>query len=200
MKQRLLALAAAAAAAVAGSILFIDWDTGQPVTESRPGVFEFLDRDQCELGAACTATRCVEANNHWIDGGSGCRARLASCEVRVGAHARAWAADAGMALGPGLYQNLRFLGALCPARDGGQNFAVPMGGDGLPQFTSIAAVTPRCVRAPADGGQLCRRSERDGGFRYFGAGNVFPVSESNGHASCEPCGCVVMSGDKDTDL
>jgi hypothetical protein len=59
-----------------------------------------------------------------------------------------------------------------------------------------------CVRAPLDGGQECKRvgDAFSGGTRYFGAGNVFPVGESNGHASCEPCGCAVLFGDKDTDL
>jgi hypothetical protein len=200
MRQRLLAIAAVAAAAVAGSVLFINWDTGR-VAQQPQGAFEFLDRSQCQLGAACNAAQLRVANAIWADAGSSCSARFANCDVRVGAQARAWAADAGLTLGPQNYQRLRFLGALCPAADGGQNFTVPMGDDGLPQFMSIAQQTPGCVRAPVAGGTSCQRSEGDGGFRYFGAGNVFPAALSNGDPSCQPVGCSVFFGDNpDIDL
>ena len=54
----------------------------------------------------------------------------------------------------------------------------------------------RCVAAPADGGTLCQRSERDGGYRYFGAGNRMERGESNGHASCVDVPCVVHAGEE----
>jgi hypothetical protein len=200
MRQRLLAIAAAALSAGAGAVLFINWDTGQ-VARQPQGAFEFLDRTQCQLGVACNAALCVDANNVWADAGSNCTARFASCTVRVGAQARAWAADAGLTLGPQRYQKLRFVGALCPAQGGGQNFTIPMGDDGLPQFVSVVQQTPDCVRAPVAGGTSCQRSEGDGGFRYFGAGNVFPAAQSNGDPSCQPVGCSVFFGDNpDTDL
>lgn len=190
MRARLLALAAAVSAAGAGSLLLVDWDTGQPVTYP-PGGFEVLDRSDC-TPSVCGLAACDRANDVLADAGDPCRARLVTCDVRIGATARAWLSDAGLALGPKPYQRVQFIGLRCPAVDGGFAFGVPMDDHGLPQFMRATAVTPRCVRATAAG---CQRSERDGGFRFFGLGNVFPASESNGHASCEAVGCSVFFGD-----
>lgn len=195
MKQKLLALAALVSAAGAGSLLLADWDTGQPVAPP-PGGFEVLDRDSCTV-SACGILGCLNANNVLADAGSPCVTRLADCDVRIGAKARAWLSDAGLSLGPKPYQRVRFVGLRCPV-DGGFSYGVPMNDEGLPQFSSASAVTPRCVRAPA-GNSTCLRAETDGGARYFGEGNVFPVAEARG-SGCEACGCVVMSGDSDGDL
>ncbi|MBK7865210.1 MAG: hypothetical protein IPJ65_42755 [Archangiaceae bacterium] len=199
MKRRLLALAAALSAAGAGSLLLVNRDTGEPVT-APPGAFEILNRSACSV-AACNANLCNQAENVLADAGSTCTTRLVTCDVRVGAQARAWATANGLTLGPQRYQRLRFVGLRCPGADGGSSFGVPMGDDGLPQFASLAQQTPLCVRAPVAGGTSCQRSERDGGFRFFGSGNVFPATESNGDPSCKPVGCSVLFGDDaDRDL
>ena len=69
---------------------------------------------------------------------------------------------------------------------------VAQDGTDLPAFEVMQS---RCVAAPSDGGTACRRSERDGGFRYFGADNSMLRSESNGHATCEATPCVVLAGE-----
>ena len=201
MRQRLLALAALVSAAGAGTVLFAQWNAGSiDAAPELPGGWELVDRQSCTT-AVCNAPRCIEANNVLADAGRGnCDTRLVACDVRLGARARALAEDAGDAPGPRKYQRVRFVALRCPAADGGSAWAIPVTDAGYPAW-GTAVVTPRCVRAPADGGTLCQRSERDGGYRYFGTGNVIePASESNGHATCEPCGCRVMAGDSDEEL
>ena len=199
MKRFLQMLAAAVGLAGAGTLLLVDWNTGATVS-APPGAFELLNRESCNVGA-CAAGACTQANNLLADAGSSCTTRLITCDVRVGAQARAWAADAGVSLGAKRYQRLRFIGLRCPGADGGFAMGIPMGDDGLPQFMQVAQQTPLCTRAPVAGGTGCQRSERDGGFRFFGSGNVFPAAESNGDPSCEPVGCSVLFGDDaDRDL
>lgn len=200
MRQRLLALAALVASAGAGTLVFVNWDTGDRV-RPRHGAFEILEDADC-TPSACGVAACTQANNILTDAGSSCTTRLITCDnVRVGPAARQWAADNGLTLSASKYQTLRFIGLRCPGTDGGFAFGIPMNDAGLPQFMSVSQQTPKCVRAPLAGGTGCQRSQRDGGFRYFGAGNVFPAAESNGHASCEPVGCRVLFGDNpDTDL
>lgn len=194
MRQRLLALAVAVIGAGAGTVLLVDWDTGQ-VVDARPGAFEFLDRSACSQ-SACGASLCVQANDVLADAGSACTTRFGTCDFRVGARARAWAADAGLTLGPSRYQRLRLVGLRCPAVDGGFAFGVPMDDAGMPQFASVTQLTPLCVRAPLDGGTDCKKlgAEVDGGARFIGTGNVFPAAAAAG-AQCEPVACSVFFGD-----
>lgn len=58
----------------------------------------------------------------------------------------------------------------------------------------LSFVPPDCVRAPADGGGVCLRSEGDGGALSYGPGNVFPASLASG-PDCEQVECVVVLGD-----
>lgn len=191
-RARLIALASAVAAAGAGSLVLVNWDTAQPIS-APPGAFELLDRSKCTV-AACGANLCLQANDVLADAGSACTSRLVTCDVRIGQQARDWAADAGLVLGPQRYQRLRFVGLRCAGADGGFSFGVPMDDTGMPQFASVAQQTPLCVRAPLDGGHLgCRRDEHDGGSRDFGRGNVFPAVDGVG--TCEPVQCSVMYGD-----
>jgi hypothetical protein len=185
MRARLLALAALVAAAGAGTLLLVDWDTAQPV-KAPPGAFEFIDRSTCAV-AACGAQLCIQADNVLVDAGSACTTRLVTCDVRVGQQARDWAADAGLTLGAKRYQRIRFVGLRCPGADGGSSF-------------SVTTQTPRCVRAPLDGGLDCLRTPPGGAPTFFGTGNVFAAGEASG-TQCEPVSCAVVFGDNpDTDL
>lgn len=198
MKSRLLALAALLSSAVAGTLLLVNWDTGQMV-QAPQGAFEIINRSSCTV-AACGANLCLQANDVLADAGSSCTSRLVTCDVRVGQQARDWATDAGLALGAQRYQRLRFVGLRCPGVDGGFSFGVPMDDTGMPQFASIAQQPALCVRAPVDGSGTCTRDQHDGGSRYFGAGNVFPAGDAVG-PDCQAVECAVMFGDNpDTDL
>ncbi len=204
MKQRLVAIVAALSAAGlgAGAIVFVNWNdaTIERVIVDVDG-WTLMERDSC-VPRACALTSCVQAQNHLTDAGSTCVPRLVACDWRITQGIRDAAAAAGVTLGPKKYQRLELGTLRCPGEDGGFTWTVPRADSGWPVIADVVPeVTPRCVRAPLDGGALCQRSERDGGFRYFGAGNVFLSSESNGHAQCEPCGCSVMYGDNpDVDL
>jgi hypothetical protein len=198
MRARLLAIVSALTAAGlgAGALVFVQWNEPHSIEHVVLNMQDWplMDSDSC-VPRACGLQACVTAQNHLTDAGTGCVTRLVACDWRITQRMRDAAAESGATLGPKKYQRLEIGTLRCPGRDGGFTWAVPLDDAGWPIVADVAEVTPRCVRAPLDGGQLCRRSERDGGFRYFGAGNVFPASESNGHASCEPCGCAVMSGD-----
>lgn len=198
MRQRLLALVATLTAAGlgAGSLVFIKWNEPHLIEHFVANVdgWELMDSDSC-VPRACGTAKCTAAQNHLADAGTGCVVRLVACDWRVTPRMRAAASANGVALGPKKYQRIEVGAMRCPGADGGFAWAVALDDAGWPIVADVAEVTPRCVRAPLDGGQLCRRSERDGGFRYFGAGNVFPADESNGHAQCEACGCAVVFGD-----
>lgn len=200
MRQRILALAAALSALGAGSVVFLRWETAEVdrVLEN-PSQWEWVDRDSCTV-RACSSNACQRALDHLQDAGSACVPRLVACDFRVSQRMRNCFADAGVAISSKKYQRLELTAIRCPGVDGGLTFGTAFDDAGCP-VDAAAVTTPRCVRAPVAGGTGCRRSERDGGFRYFGAGNVFPAAESNGHVSCEPVGCSVVFGDNpDTDL
>lgn len=199
MKQRLLALAAVVAAAGAGTLVFVNWDTGLPDTPM-PGAFDAFQTADC-TPSACAANLCTQADNVLADAGSACRSRLVTCDnVRVGQRMRDWAADAGLTLGPQRYQTLRFVGMRCPGVDGGFSFGIPLDDTGLPQFSSATQMTPPCVRAPLDGGTDCRLVLPDAGLMFYGTGNVFPAAQSSG-TQCEAVSCrVVFGDDPDTSL
>lgn len=201
MRQRLLAIVATLTAAGlgAGSLLFVQWNEPHVIEHMVLDVdgWSLMDSDSC-VPRACGTARCVTAQNHLTDAGTGCVVRLVACDWRVTPRMRAAASASGV--GPKRYQRIEVGALRCSGADGGFAWAVPLDDAGWPVVADFAEVTPRCVRAPLDGGQLCRRRLPDGGTRYFGAGNVMPVSESNGHATCEPCGCAVVFGDGDGDL
>jgi len=68
-----------------------------------------------------------------------------------------------------------------------------------PKNVALMSGAPDCVRAPV-GNVTCRRDEHDGGSRFFGEMNVFPVGDAVG-AGCEGVDCAVMFGDNpDTSL
>jgi hypothetical protein len=74
------------------------------------------------------------------------------------------------------------------------SFVTGMCGHG-PRNVTLSVDAPDCVRAPLDGGLTCLRDLGDGdGGKYFGRGNVFPVSQAAG-SNCEPVGCSVFYGD-----
>jgi hypothetical protein len=197
-RAQLILLAIAVSGAVAGTVLLIQASTGQQV-QAPPGTFEVIDRSSCTQNA-CGAPLCVTANNIMADAGLSCTAQLITCDMRVGQQARDWAAANSLTLGPQRYQRLRIVGARC-AVDGGFAWGIPLDDNGLPQFVSVAQVTPLCVRAPLDGGTDCLRAGFSGidgttptAPAFFGTGNVFPASLSSG-TQCEPVACSVMFGD-----
>lgn len=193
MKQRLVALATALVATGAGTLLFVNWDTGQPA-QPRRGGFEIID---CSPPTACAAPACVQAQNHLNDAGfPACSPRLVECEVRVGQAARNWASDAGLELAPKPYQSVRLVGMRCPGADGGFAFGIPLDDDNLPQFKSIAASTPPCVRAPVGNTTCLRDPPGAEPARFIGELNVFPATEASG-TGCEPVGCRLFFGDSD---
>lgn len=202
MKQRLLALVAAVSALGAGAALFFNWESATvELTIPDTGSWEQVDRSSCST-AACVGTneRCTAAQNHLTDAGSSCVPRFVDCDFRISQRMRNCFADAGVAVSSAKYQRVRLIALRCPGIDGGQAFGVPFDDAGCPIDGELVA-TPLCVRAPVVGGTGCKRSEGDGGFRYFGAGNVFPASLSNGDATCQPVACSVFYGDNpDVDL
>lgn len=201
MKQRLTQLAAAVLAAGvaggAGVVVFVNWESGdvERVVVDIDG-WQMLDRDSCSA-RACGANQCDVARNHLADAGlSQCDPRFAACDWRVSSKMRTCLERNGVTLGPKKYHRVELLALRCPVAGGGFSWGVPVDDAGCPIWASSSAeVTPRCVRAPVAGGTGCQRSVGDGGFRYFGAGNVFPAALSNSHASCEPVNCTVLYGD-----
>jgi hypothetical protein len=193
MKQRLLALAAALVGAGAGTVLFVNWESGT-VEQGfvNIGDWEVMDRDSVSM-RACNTAQCNTAQDHLADAGSACIPRFAAADFRVNQRVRNCLADAGTVLSPKKYQRLELIALRCPADGGGFAFGVPFDDAGCPLFLSSAA-TPRCVRAPLDGGLGCVRRMEDGGTRYFGAGNVMPADAGVG-VGCEPVGCGIMYGD-----
>jgi hypothetical protein len=163
------------------------------------GGLEVVDRSQCSM-ANCNAAQCNAAQNVLDDAGSPCSTKFIVCPIRSGPRIRAIALDAGTDLGTSKYPAVRVIAERCPAAGAGFSIGVPVDVNDWPVF-AVALATPGCVRAPVAGGTACQRSEGDGGFRYFGAGNVFPAALSNGDPSCQPVGCTVFFGDNpDVDL
>jgi len=193
MKQRLLALAALVAAAGAGTVLFVNWEDGTIAGRIEDvGSWELIDRANVTM-SACNSAQCTTAQNILTDAGSSCIPRFADGDFRVSARMRACFADAGVTMGAQKYQRLRLIALRCAGTDGGFAFGVPMDDAGCPIF-AVAVTTPRCVRAPLDGGANCRRLLPDGGTVFFGTGNVFPAAEAAG-SNCDACGCTVIYGD-----
>lgn len=151
-----------------------------------------------------------------VDAGlADCPRRHLICDVRVSDEGRNVLSDAGITVTK-RYVPMRVRGRLCDApgqtpdkvlvlpvppegRDDLRALHInpdacePVAADGrdLPAFEVAAS---RCVAAPASG-TGCRRSEGDGGFRYFGAFNRMLRAESNGHASCIDVPCTVLAGE-----
>jgi len=163
--------------------------------------------------------------------GVACNPRIIVCHERVNPRLRNRLADAGYPTNR-KYARVARQAQLCSNPDGGVSELIVPGFEYLsnandeaqlpsPSRCSIsacAAITGFCgtgpksvalapgasgwVRAPLDGGQACKRSEYDGGFRWFGRGNVFPSSESNGSARCEEVtgGTIIYGDDPLADL
>lgn len=201
MKQRLLTLAAAVGALGAGAALFFNWESAT-VEQTIPdtGSWEQVDKSSCTVTPCVGSnTRCTAAQNHLDDAGSACSPRFVDCDFRVSTRMRTCFADAGMPVSAAKYQRVRLIALRCPGADGGVAFGVPFDDAGCP-IDAEEAVTPRCVRAPLDGGLNCQRRLEDGGLRFFGTGNVMPIDAGVG-AQCESVNCSVFYGDNpDTDL
>lgn len=193
MRARLLALVAVLSVASAGAVKFFYFSdaTSADTLVGGIGLLEMVDRSTCTV-AACNAAQCQQAQAILDDAGTSCKVGFVDCSVRIGQGARDLASDAGVALGPQTYQRLRIVGARC-AVDGGFAYGVPVNDAGWPVF-AVSTTTPLCGRAPYDGGVDCQRDEGDGGSRFIGTGNVFPVSKAVG-AQCEPVECAVFAGD-----
>lgn len=195
MKARLLALAAALSVLAAGTVTFLNWNTATSLDSLTGGVglLETIDRSKCSV-AACNAPTCVGAQAILNDAGTPCTVGFVDCSVRVGAPARAMAADAGFIFGPASYQRVRLIGMRC-AVDGGFAYTVPVTDAGWPIF-AVTTAAPLCVRAPLDGGSACLRAGAavDGGARFFGTGNVFPAAQAAG-SHCDQVECGVVFGD-----
>lgn len=195
MKARLLALAAVLALAGVGAVKFLNWNdaTSADAVTGGVGLLEVIDRSKCSV-AACNAPTCTQAQGILNDAGTPCTVGFVDCSVRIGAPARAMAADAGFTFGPQIYQRVRLIGMRC-AVDGGFAYAVPVTDAGWPIF-AVTTTTPLCVRAPLDGGTSCLRKglQPDGGAAFFGTGNVFPSGQAAG-SNCEQVECGVVFGD-----
>jgi hypothetical protein len=86
----------------------------------------------------------------------------------------------------------------CPAQGGGFAYDIPTTDAGWPLYM-VSTTTPRCARAPLDGGTACLRDDGSGP-RFFGTGNVFPAAQAAG-ANCDQVECTVLYGDNpDTSL
>lgn len=196
MKARLLALAAVLAALAGGAVKFLNWSdaTTADAFTGGVGLLEIIDRSKCSV-AACNATTCKQAQAILDDAGTPCTVGFVDCSVRIGAPARALAADAGFAFGPQSYQRVRLIGMRCAADGGGFAYGVPVTDAGWPIF-AVTTTTPLCVRAPLDGGTSCLRAGAllDGGAKFFGTGNVFPATQAAG-SNCQPVECGVVFGD-----
>ena len=200
MKQRIVTISGILLAIAAGSIAVFNWESATP-EQVFAADWDFVDRDTCTL-SACNAAACVAAQNHIDDAGYPCVVKFASCNTRINARLRAAAAANGVTLGAAKYQRLRVGVEICDV-DAGPNvipaksktFGLALDDAGWPLLGTVVAQTPPCVRAPLAGGTGCQRSEGDGGFRYFGAGNVFPAALSNSDPSCQPVECSVFFGD-----
>lgn len=195
LKARLLALAAALSVLAAGTVTFLNWNTANSLDSLTGGVglLETIDRSKCSV-AACNAPTCVTAQGILNDAGTPCTVGFVDCDVRIGAPARAMAADAGVVFSAASYQRARFIGMRC-AVDGGFAYTVPVTDAGWPIF-AVTTATPGCVRAPLDGGTSCLRAGAavDGGSRFFGTGNVFPAAQAAG-SNCDAVQCGVIYGD-----
>lgn len=194
-RAQFLAIAVAVGALGAGAALTYNYQAGVvDMTIISPGHWDQLNAASCTSPGPCNSTPCVQAKSVLTDAGSPCVPILVDCDWRITPLMLSCLADAGIATGPQLYQRLELIDLRCPAVDGGFAFGGPFDSNGCPAFPA-AAVTPGCVRAPLDGGQLCLRDLHDGdGGKWFGTGNVFPLSQRAG-SNCDAVVCGVFYGD-----
>lgn len=194
-RAQFLAICAAIGGLGAGTALIFNYMTGTyDPTVIQPGHWDQLSAASCSSPGPCTTLPCQQAKNIALDAGNGCVPILVDCDWRMTPVMTACMLDAGIVVGPQLYQRLELIDMRCPAADGGFAFGGPFDGNGCPAFPA-AAVTAGCVRAPLDGGQLCLRDLHDGdGGKFFGTGNVFPVGQQAG-TNCDAVVCGVFYGD-----
>lgn len=192
MKQRVIAISLVLLAAGAGTIIAFNWESAPQVEAVFGADWDFVDRDSCEL-SPCNAAACVAAQNFIDDAGFPCNVKFAACSVRVNARLRAAALANGISMSAAKYQHLKLGVEICTV-DGGRTFGLALDDAGWPLLGTVATSTPPCARAPLDGGTDCRRSEGDGGSRFYGTGNVFPAGLAVG-AQCDAVECSVFFGD-----
>jgi hypothetical protein len=156
-----------------------------------PSKWNQISAGSCSSHGVCSSTVCAQAQDVAADAGFPlCVPILVDCDWKVTPLMRSCAADAGIALGPQLYQRLELVDLRCPAVDGGFAFGGPFDDAGCPYFAAgIQQVTPLCARAPLDGGLMCLRNGT-----FFGTGNVFPASQATG-SNCDAVSCAVFAGD-----
>jgi hypothetical protein len=184
-KNQLLLLAAFLASAGAGTIFFVNLNTG--AVDRMPdsfGNFEVLDRNLC-TSSACNAAECQRALNILVDAGSQCTVRFVDCPVRLGQRARNIAADAGVVFSAAKYQQVRFVVERCPS--GGM--AVPVDDNGFPIFTTQSVQYP-CAWKNPDAGGVCTLT--DGGDP--GLFNTMQPGAFTG-AGCQRKSCSEFQGD-----
>ena len=192
MRARLLALAAFLSAAAVSTVAFLNWNTGERETLAGAfGAFEVVDRSFC-TSAPCGAQACDQAHDVLADAGSSCTLRLVECPVRLGARARAQAADAGVAFSDAGYQQVRFVAMRCPV-DGGFTVGVPVNDAGWPVY-SVSAINSPCAWKPTAGAD-CSRVAEDGGLSDPGARNTMQAGRWVG-AGCARTACVVVAGEE----
>lgn len=188
MKARLVAIAAALIAGGVGIFFYAYNDAAQAEFAGGAGALEIIDRSQCSM-SNCNAAACNQAQNILNDAGSGsCSLKMVECPVRLGARARALAADAGVSFGPGRYQQVRFVAMKCPSQDGGNAFGVAVDDAGWPVFATSSVAFP-CAWKARDGG-VCTRV--DGGNPGFE--NTMQPGQFAG-AGCQLKACVEIAGD-----
>lgn len=191
MKARLVALAAFLLASGAGTLVFLNYNDGSSADSFAGGVgeFEIVTRNQCSM-SNCNAAACNQAQNILTDAGMGaCSIKMVDCPVRVGARARNLAADAGLRIPAGRYQEMRFIAMRCPGVDGGLAFGVPVDDAGWPTFAASVVALP-CAWKSRDGGPACTKS--DGGDPGFE--NTMQPGKFAG-TDCQPKLCNEFAGD-----
>lgn len=186
MRAKLLALAAALSALGGGAVYFLGWDSAEVTRLPESfGALEVVSREHCST-SACGSAQCDAARAILADAGSPCTLRYVECPVRLGAKARAQAADAGVAFSAARYQQVRLIALRCPA-DGGFALGIPVNADGWPQFATVAAPHP-CAWKPTAGAACARVDGGDPGER-----NTMQPGEWAG-AGCVRKACVEIAG------
>ncbi len=185
MKQKLLAVAALLLA-MGGGVVFINWDASPVEITQLPesfGNIEVIDRSLCTV-SACNSAACVTALAMLADGGvTDATMRFVECPIRLGARARAFAADAGVIFPAGTYQQIRLIAM---RRNGAIGIAVDA--NGWPVY-AVASINSPCAWKP-NAGAACTRV--DGGVAL--TQSVMDPGQWAG-LGCVRRSCVQIAGD-----
>ncbi len=189
MKQRLIAIAIFLGAAGGGTFWFLNWNTGLEDTTipDSIGGLEVYDKSRCDV-SPCTTPACVVARGHLDDAGyTDALLKLVECPFRIGARARALAADAGFSMPAGNYVQLQLVAMRRPAIDGGFAFGIATKDNGWP-MDAVATGTFPCAWKPT---AFAACTKIDGGNP--GVTNTMQAGMWAG-AGCVRKACTEMAG------